>query len=74
MLKGDVGEWCNAQLDQYGNGANERDRNMTLGAGGATGHRNQYNGGAGFRTSVRGDDHNPKCFARGMAGGSNMIG
>ena len=66
---GDTGStrspWCHAQLEQHGNGPNNKN-NINLGSSGDAPF-----GGAGFNSNQSNNptDDYPKCFKNGMTGG-----
>ena len=55
--------WCDAQLEQYGNGPSNNNNN-NLGSSGCG-----KNSGAGFTSNHLQPDGYPKCFKHGMTGG-----
>ena len=63
-------EWCNAQLNEFGNGAKSAERNNNIGCSGTTGFAHNYNGGAGYKTNAPNSiEKYPKCFQDGLQGG-----
>ena len=67
-------EWCNAQLNEYGNGSKYNERNSRIGLSGTSAHPASfkllgYNGGAGYKTSPPNSEENyPKGFKGGLQG------
>ena len=60
---GEKDPWCDAQLEQYGNGPSNNNNN-NLGSSGCG-----KNSGAGFTSNHLQRDGHPKCFKHGMTGG-----
>jgi len=64
-------EWCNAQLNEFGNGSKSGEINNTIGGSGKSSHIDSYNGGAGYKTNARNStEYYPKCFQDGLQGGN----
>ena len=72
-LHGTASEWCNAQLNEVGNGSISGETNNNIGGSGNNVLRSTYyNGGAGYKTNVPNLTKNcPKCFQDGLQGGYN---
>ena len=65
-------EWCNAQLNEFGNGSKSGERNNNIGASGISGRTDRYNGGAGYKTNPpNSNEHYPTCFQDGLQGGED---
>jgi len=58
-------EWCNAQLNEFGNGSKSGEINNNIGGSGTT-------GGAGYKTDAPkfSKGNCPKCFQGGLQGGN----
>ena len=69
---GQIGhEWCNAQLNEFGNGSKSGEINNNIGGSGKSSHIDSYNGGAGYKTNARNStEYYPKCFQDGLQGGN----
>ena len=60
----------NAQLNEFGNGSEPRERNNHIGGSGKSGVTYGYSGGAGYKTNAPNSTENyPKCFQDGLQGG-----
>ena len=66
---GQIGhEWCNAQLNEFGNGSKSGEINNNIGGSGNSGETH-YNGGAGYKTNPPNSQKNyPKSFQDGLQG------
>ena len=63
-------EWCNAQLNEFGNGSKSAERNNNIGGSGKSGRNDGYNGGAGYKTNAPNSTTKyPNCFENGLEGG-----
>ena len=62
--------WCNAQLEEYGNGTSVGDKNNDIGKDGKSGYNGYFTGGSGYKEN-RSDvtDFDPKCFTGRLHGG-----
>jgi len=62
--------WCNAQLEEYGNGIRAGEKNNDIGKDGKSGSSRYFSGGSGYKEN-RSDatDLDPKCFTGGLHGG-----
>ena len=70
---GNGDEWCNAQLNEFGNGTKSGERNNNIGGSGEGGDADDYNGGAGYKTNRPDSTENdPKCFQDGLQGGGYL--
>jgi len=67
-------EWCNAQLNEYGNGSKSTERNNKIGRSGRSGHTDIYNGGAGYKINAPNykSIYYPRCFRSGLHGGNHL--
>jgi len=61
--------WCNAQLEEYGNGSRGR-QNNDIGNDGKSGCTRYFTGGSGYKENrCNVTDLDPKCFTGGLHGG-----
>jgi len=62
-------KWCNARLNEFGNGSKSGERNNNIGGSGTSGDPHDYNGGAGYKTNPpNSKQYYPKCFQNGLQG------